>query len=87
MTYRPQPSHRRNIREVILPLTAAIYRVFGSRAQDGGRPIGAFYTVNVDSRVWRYLGGIWYRPLDEEAIRGIHLGPFRVDIGCQALVG
>jgi hypothetical protein len=66
--YRPEPNFRRNIRGVIYPLTAAIHRVFGSRAQDQGRPIGAFYTINVDSRAWEYLGGIWYRAYNEEKV-------------------
>ena len=66
--YRPEPNFRRNIRGVIYPLTAAIHRVFGSRVQDQGRPIGAFYTINVDSRAWEYLGGIWYRAYNEEKV-------------------
>lgn len=68
MPYRPTAEHRRNIRGVVLPLTAAIHRVFGSRAQDGARPIGAFYTDHVDDRVWVHVGGIWYRPVDEESV-------------------
>lgn len=68
MPYRPSPTARRNIRGVIYPFTAALLRVYGSRAQDGGRPIGAFYTKNVDRSLWAPLGGIWYRPLDERQI-------------------
>jgi hypothetical protein len=68
MPYRPEAVHRRNAQGVLLPLTAAIHRVFGHRAQDLGRPIGAFYTVNVSSIVWQHLGGIWYRAWDEQRV-------------------
>lgn len=68
MPYRPSPSDRRNVRGVIYPFTAALLRVYGSRTQDGGRPIGAFYTKNVDQELWAPVGGIWYRPLDLELI-------------------
>ncbi|MGO4478703.1 hypothetical protein AB4Z32_20850 [Massilia sp. 2TAF26] len=68
MTYRPNPEHRRNIQGVLIPLTAAIHLVFGSRAQDNGRPIGAFYPQNVSNKTWEYLGGIWYRARDEEKV-------------------
>lgn len=66
--YRPQPHHRRNVHGVLLPLTAAIHSVFGNRAQDLGRPIGAFYPINVSSRTWEHLGGIWYRARDEQKV-------------------
>jgi hypothetical protein len=39
------PIHRRNIKGVIDPLTAAVARIYGIRS-DGAYPIGAFYTVN-----------------------------------------
>lgn len=68
MPYRPEAVHRRNMEGVVLPLTAAIHRVFGHRAQDLGRPIGAFYTVNVSSIVWQHLGEIWYRAWDEQRV-------------------
>lgn len=68
MPYRPIPRDRINVKGVIYPLTAALLRVYGSRAQDGGRPIGAFYTKHIDSKLWEYLGGIWYRPINEEII-------------------
>lgn len=68
MLYRPNPDYRRNIRGVIYPLTAAIHRVFGNRAQDGGRPIGAFYPINVATNAWQHLGGIWFRPRNEETV-------------------
>lgn len=68
MTYRPRAEHRRNIQGVLIPLTAAIYDVFGSRAQDSGRPIGAFYPQNVSKEAWEHLGGIWYRPRDEQKV-------------------
>jgi hypothetical protein len=69
MTYRPHPQHRRNVQGVLLPLTAAVLAVFGSRAQDNGRPIGAFYPQNVSSGTWEHLGGIWYRARDEQKVR------------------
>ena len=65
MPYRPTSENRRNIRGVIYPLTEAIFRVYGNREQDRGRPIGAFYTINVQGRLWQHLGGIWYRPITE----------------------
>jgi hypothetical protein len=69
MPYRPRPEHRSNIQGVILPLTAAVYDVYGNRAQDLGRPIGAFYPQNVSSETWEYLGGIWYRARDEQKVQ------------------
>ena len=68
MTYRPNPQHRKNVQGVLMPLTAAIYLVFGSRAQDNGRPIGAFYPQNVSTEAWEHLGGIWYRARDEQKV-------------------
>lgn len=65
MPYRPTSENRKNIRGVIYPLTEAVLRVYGNREQDRGRPIGAFYTLNVDNRLWQHLGGIWYRPITE----------------------
>lgn len=69
MFYRPHAIHRKNIQGVLLPLTAAIFKVFGSRAQDNGRPIGAFYPQNVSSETWEHLGGIWYRARDEQKVQ------------------
>lgn len=68
MSYRPHAEHRNNIRGVLLPLTTAIFEVFGSRAQDNGRPIGAFYPKNISANIWEHLGGIWYRARDEEKL-------------------
>lgn len=68
MPFRPGPQHRRNIRGVIYPLTAAIHHVYGVRSSDGAYPLGAFYTVNIDSTIWQHTGGIWYRPIDPEDI-------------------
>jgi hypothetical protein len=68
MIYRPRPEHRRNVQGVLLPLTAAIYSVFGNRAQDHGRPIGAFYPQHVSANAWEHLGGIWYRARDEQKV-------------------
>lgn len=70
MIYRPHPAYRKNVQGVIIPLTAAIYVVFGSRAQDQGRPIGPFYPKNVSSATWEHIGGIWYRARDEQKIQG-----------------
>ncbi len=41
--------------------------MFGIRS-DGAYPIGAFYTVNIDSRVWRHVEGVWYLPINPEDI-------------------
>ena len=68
MPFRPLPENRRNIHNVIYPLTVAIQGVYGNRAQDGGRPIGAFYPVHVGTKSWYHLGGIWYRPHDEQKV-------------------
>jgi hypothetical protein len=68
MTFRPNAEHRKNIQGVLMPLTAAIYLVFGSRAQDNGRPIGAFYPQNISTETWEHLGGIWYRARDEQKV-------------------
>lgn len=75
MTYRPLAEHRQNVQGVLLPLTAAIYDVFGSRAQDSGRPIGAFYPQNVSKESWGHLGGIWYRARDEQKILSRKVNP------------
>ena len=75
MTYRPQAEHRQKIQDVIIPLTAAIYDVFGSRAQDSGRPIGAFYPRNVSEKAWEHLGGIWYRPRNEKKVMNRKVNP------------
>ena len=69
MPFRPTAQHRQNVSGVVRPLTLAIYNVYGSRAQDGGRPIGAFYTEHVSRDRWVHLGGIWYRPTSEREIR------------------
>lgn len=68
MPYRPQAAYRKNIHGVIIPLTAAIHRVFGNRTQDQGRPIGAFFPLNVSSAAWLHLGGIWYSARDEQKV-------------------
>lgn len=68
MLYRPSPEHRRNVQGVLFPLTAAILDVFGHRAQDMGRPIGAFYPQNVSADIWEHLGGVWYRARDERKL-------------------
>jgi len=75
MTYRPSPEHRKNVQGVLMPLTAAIYRVFGSRAQDNGRPIGAFYPHHVSTKAWEHLGGIWYCARDEQQVLNRRVNP------------
>lgn len=68
MPYRPLAEHRKNVQGVLLPLTAAIQSVFGSRTQDYARPIGAFYPRNVSATTWRHVGGIWYSAYDEQKV-------------------
>jgi hypothetical protein len=58
-----------------MPLTAAIHAVFGNRAQDRGRPIGAFYPQHVSPTTWEHLGGIWYRARDEQRVLGRRINP------------
>ena len=41
--------------------------MYGER-QDGSLPLGAFYTINVDTTVWQHVESIWYRPIDPPAI-------------------
>jgi hypothetical protein len=84
MPFRPTAPHRRNIRGVIYPLTAAIERTYGVRA-DGAWPLGAFYTVNVDSTVWRPVGGIWYVPHDAEKVFGRSINEDVIADFCKAI--
>ncbi|SFG51916.1 hypothetical protein [Neptunomonas qingdaonensis] len=63
MPFRPTAEHRRNVKGVIYPLTAAVARRYGIR-NDGAYPIGAFYTLHIDNRIWSCVGGIWFRPSD-----------------------
>jgi len=67
MPYRPLAEYRR-VSLLATYLTAAIHRVFGSRAQDHARPLGAFYTHNIKRQIWEPLGGIWYRARNEQAV-------------------
>lgn len=69
MPYRPTPIHRKNIWGVIYPLTASVAAICGIRG-DGAYPIGAFYTVNIDSSIWEHIDGIWYRPYHPADIEG-----------------
>jgi hypothetical protein len=84
MPWRPAPPHRRNIRGVIYPLTAAIARIYGIRS-DGAYPIGAFYTVNIDRSVWRPVGGIWYLPIEAEKIEGRSISEEAIERFCAAI--
>ena len=79
MPYRPTAAHRKNIRGVIYPLTAAIAQRFGVRG-DGAYPIGAFYTVNIDSTVWRAAGGIWYTPINPDDIEERNIRDEDIDL-------
>ena len=84
--YRPTAEFRQNIQGVLLPLTAAIYQVFGSRAQDQGRPIGAFYPVNVSTATWEHLGGIWYRARNEEKVQQRKVNQQTVDAFARSIL-
>ena len=79
MPFRPNPEFRRNINGVVLPLTAAIARVYGIRENDGAYPLGAFYTENIDSRVWRYVGGLWYQPINAEKVANRRISEMRIE--------
>lgn len=79
MPFRPTPEFRRNINGVVLPLTAAIARAYGIRESDGAYPLGAFYTDNIDSRVWRSAGGIWYQPVNAEKVAGRRISEERIE--------
>ena len=68
-----------------MPLTAAIYAVFGSRAQDNGRPIGAFYPKNVSSKTWEHLGGIWYRARNEQQVQNRKVNPATVQAFAKSI--
>ncbi len=85
MPYRPHAKHRQNVRGVLLPLTAAVFAVFGSRAQDNGRPIGAFYPQNVSSDAWEHLGGIWYRARDEQKVQSRGVNPVVVQAFARSI--
>ncbi len=73
--FRPIPVHRKNVRGVLMPLTAAIFQVFGNRSQDTGRPIGAFYPSNISKNTWDRIGGIWYKAKDEQKVRDRAVNP------------
>jgi len=68
-----------------MPLTAAVYQVFGSRAQDNGRPIGAFYPQNVSPETWEHLGGIWYRARDEQKVQNRKVNPVVVQAFAKSI--
>lgn len=84
MPFRPTATHRRNIRGVIYPLTAAIERTYGVRS-DGAWPLGVFYTVNIDSTVWRSVGGIWYVPYNAEEVYGRNINEDVIADFCNAI--
>ncbi|WP_157755125.1 hypothetical protein [Variovorax boronicumulans] len=85
MYYRPISQHRKNIQGVLMPLTAAIYAVFGSRSQDNARPIGAFYSQNVSSETWEHLGGIWYRARNEQQVQDRKVNPATVQAFARSI--
>ena len=77
MPYRPHPKFRKDIQGFILPLTAAVGRLY-KRNIDGAYPLGAFYTENIDSRVWIPAGGIWYQPISPERISARRIAEERI---------
>jgi hypothetical protein len=79
MPFRPTAEHRKNVQGVIYPLTAAVAKLYGIRA-DGAYPIGAFYSVNIDLMVWQRVGGIWYKPFNEAKITNRNISEDIVDI-------
>jgi len=84
MPFRPSAAHRRNVRGVIYPLTAAVARMFGIR-EDGAYPIGAFYPIHIDNKIWRPVGGIWYIPklssdIDKRNVREEDIACFSASI-------
>lgn len=86
MTFRPSPAHRKNIQGVLMPLTAAIHLIFGSRAQDNARPLGAFYPQNVSSKTWEHLGGIWYRAREEQKVLSRKINVERVQAFARSIL-
>lgn len=86
MPFRPKPEFRRNVNGVILPLTAAIARVYGIRKSDGAYPLGAFYTDKIDPRVWMPVGGIWYRPIDPEKVAGRRISEERIELFADGII-
>ena len=84
--YRPIAIHRKNVRGVLMPLTAAIFRVFGNRAQDNGRPIGAFYPSNISTGAWDRIGGIWYKAKDENKVRDRSVSLHTVDVFVRCIL-
>ena len=80
MPFRPIAEHRRNVHRVIYPLTEAIRRLYGARPSDGAYPIGAFYTVNVDNRLWLHADGVWYRPRQQGKIESRQLDNAAVEV-------
>lgn len=85
MPYRPIAKHRRNVRGVIYPLTASVAEIYGIR-EDGGYPIGAFYTVNIDSSVWEHIDGIWYRPYEPDDIRNRKIQEDDIELFSNAVI-
>jgi hypothetical protein len=78
MPFRPRAAFRQNISGVVLPLTAAIARLYGVRGSDGAYPLGAFYTENIDRRVWLQAGGIWYQPISPERVQARRISEVRI---------
>lgn len=78
MPFRPRAAFRQNISGVVLPLTAAIARLYGVRSSDGAYPLGAFYTENIDRRIWRQAGGIWYQPIFPGRVQARRISEARI---------
>jgi len=86
MPFRPEPAFRRNITGVVLPLTAAIAQLYGIRSSDGAYPLGAFYTENIDSRVWRKVDDIWHQPLSPDRIHARRISEARIQQFARSIV-
>lgn len=84
LTYRPRKEHRKHP-TVIRALTAAIERVFGTRAEDGAYPLGAFFTRHV-GKTWTPVGGIWYVPTDALKVSQRAVDPNAVDDFARAIL-
>lgn len=85
MPYRPTAVHRRNRLGVIYPLTASVAARYGIR-EDGAYPIGAFYTVKIDSTVWEHIGGIWYRPYTPSDVAGRSIREEDIELFSNAII-
>lgn len=86
MPFRPTSQCRKNVHGVIFPLTEAIRRVYGPRPHDQALPLGAFYTVNIDGRVWVPVDGIWYVPRNEQRLNARQVNDNSVEQFSEAII-